>query len=97
MHNGGKPFKCPFCQSSFGRTDHLRTHIRVHSGEKPYQCLLCDKAFKRSDERSRHFLTHDKKNGLEPGTTKTSLIRQGLLNRVYVAKMNKLNLNNNNS
>ncbi|XP_053688343.1 zinc finger and BTB domain-containing protein 49-like isoform X2 [Sabethes cyaneus] len=32
VHHGSKPHVCPFCSFAFGRTDHLKRHIRISCG-----------------------------------------------------------------
>lgn len=53
-----KRFPCTHCEKSFGKSSHLRDHIRTHTGDRPYLCKYCGKGFTQYSNLRTHTRIH---------------------------------------
>jgi len=58
VHEGIRPYKCSYCEKSFGLPKTLRVHLMGHTNERPYQCDICEKTFRQKAELNRHIRNH---------------------------------------
>ncbi|KAG0019398.1 hypothetical protein BGZ81_009747 [Podila clonocystis] len=57
---------------TFGKRDHITSHLRVHVPSKPYTCEVCNKGFKRPQDLKKHEKTHQDYKDVEPLEPSTS-------------------------
>ena len=54
VHLKLRPFKCEFCNMSFGDRKTRRVHEKSHTEERPIACIVCGRGFKLHSSFKRH-------------------------------------------
>ncbi|XP_008279355.1 zinc finger protein 260-like [Stegastes partitus] len=57
-YTGKKTYSCSECGKVFGRSPHLKIHMRTHTGERPFSCSFCGKSFAQKVNLTYHMSVH---------------------------------------